>query len=83
MPDLPLQVKYLNKGAYGCVVLAHDNITGEECALKFIKRGAQVRLRLRCGGVSDVLGGAPLGGAPLGGWASQCAAAGRHESLRP
>ena len=39
----PTQIRYLNRGAYGFVILAHDNATEEEVALKFIKRGPQVR----------------------------------------
>lgn len=39
----PPQIRYLNRGAYGFVVLAHDAATNEQVALKFIKRGPQVR----------------------------------------
>lgn len=42
-PPPVLQIRYLNRGAYGFVILAHDNATGENVALKFIKRGPQVR----------------------------------------
>ena len=33
----------MGKGAYGAVIHAKDNETGEEVALKFIERGPQVR----------------------------------------
>ncbi|EFN57457.1 hypothetical protein CHLNCDRAFT_142950 [Chlorella variabilis] len=35
------QIRFLNRGAYGFVILALDNQTGEQVALKFIKRGPQ------------------------------------------
>lgn len=36
-----VQIRFLNRGAYGFVILALDNQTGEQVALKFIKRGPQ------------------------------------------
>jgi hypothetical protein len=36
------QVKFLNRGAYGVVVLARERATGREWALKFIERGPLV-----------------------------------------
>ena len=38
---LLVQIRFLNRGAYGFVILALDNQTGEQVALKFIKRGPQ------------------------------------------
>ena len=38
-----VQIKDLNRGAFGMVVLARDKQTGELFALKFIERGPQVR----------------------------------------
>ncbi|KAL4452722.1 hypothetical protein ABPG75_008384 [Micractinium tetrahymenae] len=35
------KVRYLNKGGFGQVVLAVDNKTGEQVALKFIPRGPE------------------------------------------
>lgn len=49
-PPALLQVRYLNRGAYGFVILAHDAATNEQVALKFIKRGPQVRAAARMGG---------------------------------
>lgn len=37
-----VQVKVLNRGAFGVVVLAKDKQEGEHYALKFIERGPQV-----------------------------------------
>jgi hypothetical protein len=39
---LQQQVKFLNRGAYGVVVLARERATGREWALKFIERGPLV-----------------------------------------
>jgi serine/threonine-protein kinase SRK2 len=36
-----LQVSFVNRGAYGFVILALDKQTGEQVALKFIQRGAE------------------------------------------
>ena len=38
---LGAQVKVLNRGAFGVVVLAKDKQTGQLYALKFIERGPQ------------------------------------------
>lgn len=40
------QVRDLNRGSYGAVVLALDRQTGQEVAIKYIERGAEVRGRL-------------------------------------
>jgi serine/threonine protein kinase len=37
-----MQVKYLNHGAYGFVLQAHDKDTGNYVALKFVERGGKV-----------------------------------------
>ena len=36
------QIKDVNRGAFGVVVLAEDRHSGEEVAIKFIKRGSKV-----------------------------------------
>lgn len=39
-----LQLKDLNRGAFGFVVLCEDTVRGAQVALKFIERGPEVRL---------------------------------------
>ena len=36
------QLKDINRGAFGVVVLAEERTTGEQVAIKFIKRGPKV-----------------------------------------
>ena len=38
-----MQVRHLNRGAFGMVVLAKDRVHGDLVALKYIARGAEVR----------------------------------------
>lgn len=45
-----MQVRDLNKGAFGFVVLAHDLHTGEYVALKFIERGPEASAGVLAGG---------------------------------
>ena len=42
-PPPLLQIKDVNRGAFGFVVLALDTLTGENVALKHIERGPQAR----------------------------------------
>lgn len=42
-PAAPLQIKFLNRGTFGCVVLALNRKSGERVALKFIERGPEVK----------------------------------------
>ena len=42
----PPQVRHLNRGAFGMVVLAKDAVHGDLVALKYINRGAEVRGQL-------------------------------------
>lgn len=44
-PLLLPQIRDLNRGAFGFVVLALDKTTGEQVALKFIERGPEVGSR--------------------------------------
>ena len=39
---MPLQIRYLNRGSYGFVVLARNKSSGEQFALKFIERGLKI-----------------------------------------
>lgn len=43
LEPLPLQIRDLSRGAYGCVVLALNTQTGQQVALKFIEHGKEVR----------------------------------------
>jgi serine/threonine-protein kinase SRK2 len=37
-----MQLKDINRGAFGVVVLAEERATGQQVAIKFIKRGPKV-----------------------------------------
>ena len=43
-----MQLKDINRGAFGVVVLAEERTTGEQVAIKFIKRGPKVKILLLC-----------------------------------
>lgn len=43
-PATALKVGDLGGGAHGRVLLAHDNVTSQQVALKFVKRGPDVSL---------------------------------------